>query len=108
MVATRENHNAVTGEVTIEEYEIVPEPLSVPQSLTRAKALVILQKYSLLETVKSVVAAKALTDGGVSQIRFDNCSTFDRHDPLLAYVASVTGMTDGQLDTMFIEGEALW
>lgn len=91
-------------------YREIPDPVirqSVPQSLTRAKGLVVIKRAGLLDTVKAIVAAKDAQDGE-SQIRFDNAATFDRTDPLLIYVAAQHGLTAEQLDQMFIDGDQLW
>lgn len=95
------------GTVTMNVVAIKPDALYIPQEISRAKGLVICKQYGLLDTIKLIVAAKDLEDG-ISQIKFDNAGTFRRDDPLLQYVATQAGMSSAQLDTMFIEGEALW
>jgi len=81
------------------------EPIS-PKILTRKQAMIILKRYNLIQPVKQMVAAKD-TEDGEAQIIFDNASTFDRDNALLIYVAGATGMTDAQLDQMFLEGSLL-
>jgi hypothetical protein len=104
-----EDYDPITGMLAVRPKtaeELLAERY-IPQEISRAKGLVICKQYGILDEITAVVAAKDLEDG-ISQLKFDNAGTFRRDDPLLAYVASAVGLTEAQLDTMFIEGEALW
>jgi len=82
---------------------VIPEPLHIPSFVTRRKGRKILAQYGLLPTVEAVVATLDVQ----GQIDYQDASTFDRTNPVLVYVTGQAGMTEEQVDAMFVEASTL-
>src|SRR5574338_1021661 len=83
----------------------VEPPAPVPQSLTRFQALAVLLQVGLLDEVEAMMAAPE-TDRMV-KIAFENAQSFERTSPTLLQLAAALGLTDAQLDQMFIDGSKI-
>ena len=80
----------------------------VPQSVTRAQAKLALLQAGLLSSVQpaidSIPDATARTS---AQIDWDDRLTFDRSNGSLVNMAAMMGMTDAQIDDLFITAAKL-
>lgn len=84
-------------------YTPPPPPPAVPQSITPAQARRILLKYNLLDTVEQLIPSLSRE----AQIKWYWGNSVDRYDELLIQAASLVGLTEAQLDQMFIEASQL-
>lgn len=81
----------------------VQQPTEVPQVLTRRQARRVLLAAGLLDDVEAAVAASDRE----TQIDWADATEMRRDWPALAAMASQLGMTDAQLDALFVQGAAL-
>ena len=88
---------------TVVPPEVVVEVPYVPATITRRQGRKILDQYNLLASVEAVVATLDIQ----GQIDYQDASTFDRSNPVLLYVTSQAGMTESQIDAMFVEASTL-
>lgn len=78
---------------------------TVPQSLSRAQARAALILAGLIDQVQPAIDTIAdPLQRALVQNDWDNRSTFDRDNPTLLSLSSALGLTDAQLDGLFIEG----
>lgn len=91
----------VAGEwVVLDAY---PQHIPVPQTLTIRQAKLILLQNNLLDDVDAAVAQADRS----TQIEWEYATEVHRTWPTLITMASALGMTDAQLDQLFIEGAKL-
>lgn len=86
----------------------VATPPEVPQSITRAQAKLALLNAGLLDAVQPAI--DAVNDAVMRkrmQIEWDDRLTFERSNPTLIGLAGALGMTDAQLDALFVAAAAL-
>lgn len=91
--------------ITREEYESMfnpPQPIQVPQSITPLQAKLQLLEMELLDEVEAMVA----TDRKISLYWNEALEIRRDHATLLAMVGAL-GLTDAQVDEMFIEASKL-
>jgi hypothetical protein len=84
---------------------IPPEP--APEAITMRQARLALQTAGLLTQVNAAIAAMTGAVGEAARIEWEFSSTVERHKPLVIALAPVLGMTDAQLDDLFIAAAAL-
>lgn len=84
---------APDGTVTETEF---PDP--VPQSVTRFQARAALFGAGLLDEADA--AAKAA--GGIALLAWQDAQVFDRNSPTINALAKGLGLTDAQVDALFI------
>lgn len=82
-------------------------PPGVPQSITPRQARLALLGAGLLETVQTAFAEISEPQRTAAQIEWDYALTIERGSPLVAKMAAALGMTDGQVDALFVAGAAL-
>lgn len=88
--------------------EYLPESSRVPQSITRAQAIGALILAGLDELVQPAIdAIPDPVQRKLAQNDWDNRLHFERDNPTLNALAAVLGLTDTQLDNLFIAGVAL-
>lgn len=75
-------------------------PRYVPQQVSRFQALAVLHLRGLLVGVKAMMADPA-TDP-LTVLAFDSAQTFKRYSPMVMNMAQVLGLTDEQVDDLFI------
>lgn len=93
--------DARTGEVTTRE---IPDPApEVPASVTAMQARIALHDAGLL----AVAHAAAEAAGGAVQIAWEYATEFPRRSPTIAALASQLGLTDAQVDDLFIAAAAI-
>jgi hypothetical protein len=89
-----------------EAWEIVdpvPEPVPVPKSVTRFKAIAALYNAGLLTAIEAAVTAA----GGLTKIAWDEAQEFERSSPTIAALQGALGLTDAQIDDLFITAATL-
>ena len=81
-----------------------PEPEPVPQQITRAqgKAALIMQGR-WQEVLDYVVSIQDPTQRALAEVALNDTLTWERSSPLLNTAAAGLGMTDEQLDALFIQ-----
>lgn len=82
---------------------VVDVPQPVPQVLTRRQARRVLLAAGLLDDVEAAVAAADRE----TQIDWADATEMRRDWPALQAMADALGMTDAQLDALFVQGAAL-
>jgi hypothetical protein len=81
-----------------------PLPPVVPASVSRAQALAALSNAGLLTQAQD--AANASTNPLVP-IFWDNAQTFDRTSATVATLGAALGLTDAQIDSLFIAASTI-
>lgn len=85
-----------------------PEPKPpVPESITPRQGYIILSRYGLLAPVKAYFAALEGQEGEEAQIELEFAQEWKRTWPTLINAATSFGLTEEQIDQMFIEAAAL-
>lgn len=79
----------------------------VPVSITPRQGLIMLSRSGLLATVNSAIDAMEGQSGEEARIDFDRASEWRRDWPLLNQLASGLGLTDEQIDQLFITAATL-
>lgn len=92
---------------TAEEIE-ADRKSKVPQSITRAQAKLALLGAGLLAQVQPTIdAIPDPVQRQAAQIEWDDRLTFDRDNPTLAALAAGLGLTEMQLDELFVTAAGL-
>jgi hypothetical protein len=93
-----------TGYTVTEE----DDPVPVPQAVTMRQARLALLGAGLLDAVDTVIAAIAdETTRRAAGIAWDYSSEVQRHNGLVADLAPALGLTDEQVDALFIRAATL-
>lgn len=77
----------------------------VPTSVTRFQARAALHLAGLLSTVEAMMSNPA-TDA-IARIAWQDAQNFERSSPTVAGLAAALGLTDAQLDGLFIQAAAI-
>ena len=86
----------------------IPEPtLVVPESITPRQGYITLSRYGLLEAVKTYFAALEGQEGEEAKIELEFAQEWKRSWPTLINAAHAFGLTDAQIDQMFIEASVV-
>lgn len=80
-----------------------PVPATVPERVTRAQAKIQLYRAGLLEQVETEVQAA----GGETLLWYIEAATWERQNPHVLTLASRLGLTDEQVDQLFIDAEQI-
>jgi hypothetical protein len=83
---------------TPEPYVAPPPP--IPQSVTRFQALAILAAGGYLDTVRTYIAT--LDQNNVQRLAWENAADWERTSPTLNALAAMLGLTDAQVDDLFV------
>ena len=78
----------------------VPPPPSIPQSVTRFQALAILAAGGYLDTVRTYIAT--LDQNNVQRLAWENAADWERSSPTLNALATMLGLSNAQVDDLFI------
>lgn len=104
-----------TGNPKAQEWTLIPDPPSpqaywdgsawvepppyVPYEITRLQGMLMLDQLGLLEQCEQIIAASDRT----TQMAWDNASKFVRQSPTMVAVGHALGLTDEQLDELFVQ-----
>ena len=85
-----------------------PEPIHVPQQITRAqgKAALIMQGH-WQEVLDYVASIQDPTQRALANVALHDTLTWERSSPFLNAAAAGLGMTDEQLDALFIQAAGI-
>lgn len=92
------------------EPEPEPEPLppAVPQQVSRAQGKAVLIQMGLWQQVLDFVAAiPDPTQRALAEVALHDTQHWQRNSPFLAQAAAALGMTDAQLDDLFVRAEGV-
>lgn len=93
MIAT-----AVPEDAIIEPYVAPPPP--IPQTVTRFQALAVLAAGGYLDTVRTYI--NTLDQNNVQRLAWENATDWERTSPTLNALATMLGLTDAQVDDLFV------
>ena len=79
--------------------------IEVPQSVTRYQAEVYMRRINLWDQADALFAA--MDDADERKIAWLRAPTFNRESPALVYAAQQLGITDADLDQMFIDASKI-
>jgi hypothetical protein len=96
--------DAVNKQVISTPSVLAAPPPPVPQSVSRAQALAALSNAGLLTQAQN--AANASTNPLVP-IFWNNAQTFDRNSATVATLGGALGLTDAQIDSLFIAASTI-
>lgn len=83
---------------TPEPYVASPPP--IPQSVTRFQALATLSSAGHLPTIRAHIAT--LDQDDIVRLAWENASEWERTSPTLAALAAMLGLTDTEVDDLFV------
>ena len=85
-----------------------PPAAPVPQQVTRAQGKVVLIQMGLWQPVLDYVAGIAdPVQKAVAEVALHDTQFWQRSSPFLAQAAAALGMTDAQLDELFMQAEGV-
>ncbi len=86
---------------------VAPPAPEVPQSVTMRQARLVLLGAGLLSGVDAAIAAMPEPDKSVAQITWEFAQTVDRDFGMVPQLAAALGMTEAQIDDLFIAAAQL-
>ena len=90
-----------------EEFFSPALPVIVPESITPRQGMLILSRYGLLASVQTMLDGMSGQEGVEARIDFERANEWKRSWPLLNAMATAAGLSQEQVDQMFIEGAKL-
>ena len=84
-----------------------PQVVTTPQMITPRQGYIILSRYGILEAVKNYFAALDGQEGEEAKIELEFAQEWKRTWPTLINAAHAFGLTDAQIDQMFIEASII-
>ena len=96
-------HEALIAEVEANIVPVPPETVQVPQVITIRQAKLVLLDAGLLDDVDAAVAQA----DKATQIEWEYATEVRRDWPTLLVMQAALGLTDDQVDQLFIQGSAL-
>jgi len=84
-----------------------PEVITVPQSVTMRQARLALHSAGLLTSVNAAIASMPEPDKTAAQITWEFAQTVDRGFGMVPQLAAALGMTETQIDDLFIAAAQL-
>ena len=100
---SQQERPATPAEVAEIDERKLPQPEPVPQVMTARQAKLVLLAAGLLDDVDAAVAGA----DRATQIEWEYAQEVSRTWPSLVAMATALGMTDAQLDDLFIQGAKL-
>lgn len=110
LVGTNEWHSTVNNEQYLQSIAEgnVPEPYEPPvpppdppiTSVTRFQALAVLAAGGYLPTIRTYIAT--LDQNNVQRLAWENAADWERTSPTLNALAAMLGLSDAQVDDLFI------
>ncbi len=95
------------GEYVIADGVASIPPPGVPQFVTMRQARLALHAAGLLTSVEAAIAAMPEPDRTAAQITWDYASSVDRGFGMVPQLAAALGMTETQIDDLFIAAAKL-
>ena len=91
------------------EYTTIPTPVIVPQSVSMAQARKALLSAGITAAMVDTAIAGIAGDDqrGMSEIDWEFATTVSRSSALVAMLGAELGLTDSEIDTLFIEASKL-
>lgn len=108
-VAKRQiERDATTAEIAeIDARKQAASKPDVPQSVTMLQARLALQSVELLERANATIAALPGKDGESARTYWEFANNVLRDNPLVALLSANLGLTDAQIDQLFIDASSL-
>jgi len=78
----------------------VPPPPPIPSTVTRFQALAVLAAGGYLDTVHAYI--DTLPRSNITRLAFENATDWERTSPTVNTLAQMLGLTDAQVDELFI------
>ena len=78
----------------------VAPPPTIPSSVTRLQALLVLEAGGYLSTVDAYMAT--LVRGNSSRLAWENAQVFERSSPVVAAMGAMLGLDAAAIDALFI------
>lgn len=94
---------AVTNQTALDEHFAI----AIPQSVTMRQARLALLAAGLLPAVDAAIASMPEPDKTAAQITWEFAATVDRGFGMVPQLAAALGMTETQIDALFIAAAAL-
>lgn len=85
----------------------VPPPSDVPQTVTMRQARLALLAAGKLAAVAAAIAALTSPEKEAAQIEWEYSQTVDRNRPFVLLLGAALGLSDVQLDALFVQAAAL-
>lgn len=79
-----------------------PEP-TIPTSVTKRQAKLVLLGAGLLDAVEAYIAAIEGTEGRAAQIEWAEATEFRRDHPLIVSLGPVFGLSEADIDSLFVQ-----
>lgn len=95
----------------VPDFTMPPQPQEiepakdVPQSITRLQAKIALSQTGLLEQIQGMMAGLPSTD--IQRLAWENALQFERDSAMVNGMAAAIGITQDQLDDLFIAAAAI-
>lgn len=80
---------------------------AIPEVVTMRQARLALLRTGMLATVNNAIAGMAGTDGDAARIEWEYAQEVRRDSSLVQALASTLGMSESQLDSLFIQAATL-
>ncbi len=84
-----------------------PAPVVIPYEIANWRARAVLEIAGLLPTVDAAIASLAGDAGIVARSAWNSGAPFVRNGPTVLALSSALGLTDAQVDALFIAADAL-
>jgi hypothetical protein len=78
----------------------IPPPPPIPATVTRFQALAVLAAGGYLDTVRTYI--NTLDQNNVQRLAWENATDWERTSPTLNALATMLGLTDTEVDDLFI------
>jgi hypothetical protein len=100
---------ACIGDQYVDGQFVRPAPVQapVPQSVTMRQCRIALLDAGLLDAVQSSIATMPGTEGERARIDWEYALEVRRDWPLISYMAGDLGLTDEQVDDLFVAAAAI-
>lgn len=87
--------------------DLPPPPVRVPREIANWRARAVLEISGMLPAVESAIAAMDGPAGIIVRNAWQSGAPLARHGPTVSSLAPALGLTEAQVDAMFIQAEAL-
>lgn len=84
-----------------------PPPIEVPDSITARQARLVLHSKGLLSSVEPSIEALPEPERTNAKIEWEYATTIHRNNQFITVLGNALGLTESQIDELFIEGVTL-